>query len=226
MTIEEYFGDWSKAIDLTEADRLMKRFCNGGVCPTPKNIFKAFRLCSLKDTRCIVIGMDPYNNLRNGMPVATGIAFANSPDTPEEHYSASLEILRESVIDFTKPHRTINFDQSLEKWEEQGVIMLNSALTVPVNGTPGSHMLIWRDFMKTLLTNLSMAMPGIVYVLMGNQAQSLEPFIDKRSNHVIRCRHPAYYARKGDRMPSDIWREIDNILIGQNGYGIKWYDEV
>ena len=76
MGIDEYFGDWSRVIDLNEADRLMKRLSSQRICPLPKDIFRAFRLCSPKDVRCIIIGMDPYNNLRNGKPVATGLAFA------------------------------------------------------------------------------------------------------------------------------------------------------
>ena len=156
--------------------------------------------------------------------MATGIAFANSLDTQDNSYSPSLEILRESVIDYTIPHRTIIFDPSLEKWEEQGVLLLNSALTCEV-GRVGSHYLLWRPFIISLLTNLSKCSSGIVYVLMGSQAQSLEPYINKQFNHVIHIRHPSYYARTKSRMPSDVWQKINNILIGQNGYGIEWYKE-
>jgi len=60
---------------------------------------------------------------------------------------------------------------------------------------------------------------------MGSQAQGLEPFINKRFNHIIRIRHPSYYARAKTKMPSDIWQEINQILIGQNGTGIEWYQE-
>lgn len=227
MTAEEYFNDWCKVVDIHEAGRIIKRLSTQKqkVCPDLKHIFHAFRLCKLHDLRVVCIGLDPYNSIRNGIPVATGIAFANRVDTPEEFYSSSLEILKESVIDFTIPHRRINFDSSLEKWEKQGVLMLNTALSVPVNGKPGSHMLIWRPFMTTFLKNLSSYTTGIVYLLMGNDAQSLEPYINPRFNYVIRCRHPAYYARTKTRMPSDIWKEINDILIGQNGYGIEWYEE-
>jgi uracil DNA glycosylase len=130
----------------------------------------------------------------------------------------------ESVIDFTIPHRRITFEPDLEKWEEQGVLLLNSALTCQ-SGRIGSHTLLWRPFMKSLLTNLSMHSSGIVYVLMGSQAQTLEPYINKQFNHVIHIRHPSWYAREHQRMPSDIWRDINRILTGMNGYGIKWYQE-
>lgn len=220
MGIEEYFGDWSKVIDLKEADKVMKIVYKQPICPSLKNIFKAFLLCPFKELRVVLIGQDPYPQ----KGTATGLAFANASDTPLSSYSPSLEILRESVIDFTVPHRITNFDPSLEKWAEQGVLLLNTALTCQV-GKIGSHTLLWRPFMKSLLTNLSEQLTGIVYVLMGNMAQTLEPYINKNSNHVIRIRHPSYYARTGTPMPSDIWRQINKILIGINGYGIQWYEE-
>jgi uracil-DNA glycosylase len=163
--------------------------------------------------------------MKLGRPVATGIALANTTDTLEKDYSPSLDVLKESVIDYTVPHRIIKFDPSLEKWETQGVLMLNSALSCEV-GRVNIHSLLWRPFMKSLLSNMSKHTTGIVYVLMGSQAQSFEPYIDKRSNHIIRIRHPSWYARQKTRMPSDVWQEVNRILIGQNGYGIEWYEEV
>ena len=222
MTIQEYFGDWSKVVDLNEADRIMKKLSASKtvICPQLKDIFKAFTLCPLNTLRVVVLSQDPYPQ----KGVATGIAFANNPDTPESQYSPSLEVLRESVIDYTIPHRTINFAPDLEKWEEQGVLLLNSALSCEM-GRVGSHILLWRPFITSFLTNLSKCSTGIVYVLMGSQAQALEPYINKSFNYVIRIRHPSYYARTKTRMPSDIWKQINRILIDQNGYGIEWYKE-
>ncbi len=222
MTIQEYFGEWSKVLDLTEADRIIRKLSasNISICPQLKNIFKAFKLCSLNNLRVVILSQDPYPQ----KGIATGIAFANSPDTPASQYSPSLEILKESVIDYTIPHRTITFDPSLEKWEEQGVLLLNSALTCET-GKPGSHSLLWRPFIKSFLTNLSTYHTGLVYLLMGTQAQSFETYINKESNHIVRIRHPSWYARQKEKMPSDIWREINSILTDINGYGIEWYQE-
>lgn len=233
MSIEEYFGSWAKAVDLREADRIMKKLKSIGfsnICPLPEHIFKAFKLCPLQSTRVCIIGQDPYNNLKkedNGAktPVATGIAFANSSNTPDKAYSPSLDILRDSVIDFTIPHGITNFDPSLESWEEQGVLLLNSALTCEI-GKPGSHALLWRPFIRHLLQKLSEQMTGVVYVLLGQNAQSFAPYINKNSNHIILGRHPSWYVRNHLPMPSDLWMEINKILIEQNGQGIEWYKEI
>lgn len=221
MTIEEYFGDWSKVVDLKEADRILRKLSasNRVICPQLQNVYRAFRLCPLNNLRVVILGQDPYPN-----KMATGIAFANPKDTAEKDYSPSLEVLKESVINYTIPHRTTTFDPSLEKWEAQGVLMLNSALSCEV-GRGGSHSLLWRPFIVSLLTKLSQYHTGLVYLLMGTQAQSLEPYINRQCNHVIRIRHPSWYARQKQRMPSDIWQEINNTLIGLNGTGIEWFSE-
>ena len=224
MTIEEYFGDWCKVIDLKEADRLMKTLVHSKerVCPEPINVFKAFRICPLNSLRVVMVGQDPYFDIYKGKPRATGIAFANPEGTPEKDYSPSLDVLRDSLIDFTIPHFDINFDHCLESWERQGVLMLNSALTC-IAGRPGSHFLMWRPFMRYLFLNLSKHTTGIIYVLMGQQAQSLKQYINENFNFVIETKHPSWYARNGTQMPPDIWKRVNEILIGQNGYGIKWY---
>lgn len=220
MSIEEYFGDWHRVINLKEAEALLKRVSAENICPKLKDVYKAFNLCSLNNLRVVILGQDPYPQ----KGVATGIAFANSTDTSEEALSPSLKVLKNSIIDFTIPHGIINFDNSLESWEEQGVLLLNSALTCQV-GKPGSHTLIWRPFIESFLINLSKQIIGIVYVLMGNTAISFEHCINHQSNHIIKCKHPSYYARTHTDMPSDIWKEINKLLIGMNGYGIEWYKE-
>jgi uracil DNA glycosylase len=61
---------------------------------------------------------------------------------------------------------------------------------------------------------------------MGTVAQSFEVYINKQFNYVVHIRHPSWYARNRTRMPSDIWNEVNSILIGQNGSGIEWYKEI
>lgn len=226
MTIEDYFGEWRKVFDINEADRIVRRLAGlkQKICPQIKDIFKAFTLCSLSDLKVVVLGQDPYPTMVNGRPIATGIAFANDNNTPQTNYSPSLEILMESVIDFTCPHQNIIFDPSLEKWEAQGVLLLNSALSCQA-GKVGSHTLLWRPFIRSLLKGISNCNTGIVYVLMGNEAQSFEHCINANCNHIIKTKHPSWYARMQQPMPSDLWYHINDILKGMYGHGIEWYEE-
>lgn len=224
MTIQEYFGDWTKVIDLSKVNTITNRLkpYNKVLCPKLHDVFKAFRLCKLQDVRVVIIGQDPYPNYVKGIPVATGLAFANSSNTLEKDYSPSLKVLRDSFMDIDESEERIIFDPSLESWEKQGVLLLNTALSC-LQDQVRSHTLLWRPFITSFLDNLNKYLTGVVYVLMGNDALSLEPYIKKDFNYIIKTKHPAYYARKHIAMPN-IWNCINQILIGQNGYGIKWYN--
>lgn len=226
MTVEEYFGDWSEVLDINMADVLLKKAVSyhKTLCPLPRNVFKAFKLCSFNNLKVVILGQDPYCNYTNGVPVATGIAFANSRDTKEENYSPSLEKLKESFIDYTIPHRLVNFDISLEKLEAQGVLLLNAALTCE-KGKIGSHLLMWRPFIIKFLSILSFKVPDITYVLLGSTAQSFRPYIKASDEFIIESKHPSWYVRTKTRMPSDIWRKVNKNLKFHYNTKIEWFEE-
>lgn len=221
MTIDEYFGDWMKVIDKQEAVRIMgwlKNINPNLLCPAINNIFKAFKLCPYKECKAIFIGMDPYPQKN----IATGILFGNSSNV--KNISPSLKIVKEAVINFDIPHNNIIFDQTLESWAKQGILMLNSALTCEVNKV-GSHVMIWRPFITKLIKNMSEKNTAIVYVLFGRQAQTLKPYIGKY-NHIIEIEHPAYFARTNTKMPKDLFININNIIKGIYGYSFEWFKQM
>ncbi len=225
MTIEEYFGDWCEYIDLDRADSIKNSLLksNKTICPKLGNVFKCFRLCSFEGLKVVFLGYDPYPNLVNNQPVATGLAFANNSSTSEENYSPSLKVLKASISHHLYSDNSVNFDPSLESWEEQGVLLLNSALSCEA-GLTGSHSLMWRPFIASFLLSLSLARTNIVYVLLGSVAQSFKDFINHKDNTVIECYHPAYYARKREMMP-DIWTKINKALLGYKEKEIRWFNQ-
>lgn len=216
MTIDEYFGDWMRVLDRNETMKIMgwlRSINQSTLCPSIKDVFKAFKLCPYNNCRVVFIGQDPYPQ----RGVAQGVLFGNSSDTPENKLSPSLQIIKESVINFEIPHNFITFDPTLESWAKQGILMINSALTTEV-GKIGVHMMKWRPFMIALLKQMSMINPGIIYVLFGSQAQILEPYISK-NNYVLKIEHPAYFARTNKKMPYHIWKDINKILYDLYGEG-------
>ena len=222
MTIDEYFGDWMKVLDRNETMKIMgwlRTINKETLCPNIKDVFKAFKLCPYNKCRVIFVGQDPYPQ----RGVAQGVLFGNSSDTPENKLSPSLQIIKESVINFEIPHNLITFDPTLESWAKQGILMINSALTTEV-GKIGVHMMKWRPFMIAFLKQMSMINPGIIYVLFGSQAQILEPYISK-NNYVLKIEHPAYFARTNKKMPYHIWKDINKILYDLYGEKIEWFKE-
>ena len=222
MTIDDYFGDWMKVLDRNETMKIMgwlRNINQSTLCPNIKDVFKAFKLCPYDKCRVIFIGQDPYYQ----KDIAQGILFGNSSNTPEDKLSPSLQVIKESVINFEIPHNLITFDPTLESWAKQGILMINSALTTEI-GKTDVHMMIWRPFMINFLRKMSTINTGIIYVLFGSQAQVLEPYINA-NNYVLKIEHPAYFARVKKKMPNDIWRVINKLLYDLYGEKIEWFKE-
>lgn len=224
MSLEKYFGDWTRIIDIKELNKLMSKlleeYKTKCIYPKQADVFKAFRLCSYKDCKVIFICQDPYPQ----KGVATGIALGNNDDTSENMLSPSLQVIKESVINFEIPHNFINFDPTLESWARQGVLMLNSALTIESNKI-GSHIMLWRPFISKFLQNMCKYNTGIVYVLLGKQAQTFKPYLNNKLNYIIEVEHPAYFARIHKKMPHCIWQNINNKLYKLYGEKIEWFKE-
>lgn len=223
MTLEEYFGEWLKVIDINELNKVLtvlgRMYRVKPICPAQEDVFKAFSLCKYNDCKVVFIGQDPYPQ----KGVATGILFGNKANTKIEDYSPSLKIVRDAAIDLHISHYSITFDPTLESWAKQGILMLNSALTVEMNKV-GSHTMLWRPFISKLIKNMSEINTGIIYVLFGKQAQTFKPYIGKY-NDVIEIEHPAYFARLGKEMPSSIFYEINKLLKSKYNCQVNWYKE-
>lgn len=224
MTYLEYFNKWTKIIDYNTLTSILSKlnylYNKVLICPDKSNVFKAFNLCPLDNLKIVMIGQDPYPQKN----VATGILFGNHKENTNNLLSPSLEVIKESVIDFEIPHNNITFDNSLEEWAKQGVLLINSALTCEMNKV-GSHTMLWRPFISTMLANLSNYKTGIIYVLFGEQAKTLRPYINEKYNDIIESKHPAYYARTKTKLPHSLFLNIDKILKERYGNSIVWYHE-
>lgn len=224
MTLEEYFGKWMRVIDKRELESVLSKlgpeYKRKPICPTQSNVFKAFEVCPYDKLKVVMLGQDPYPQ----KGVATGILFGNKEGTRDEDLSPSLQIIEEAAINFEIPHNCIIFDPTLESWARQGILMINSALTVEMNKV-GSHVMLWRPFIASLLKKLSENETGIIYVLFGKQAQTFKPYINKQFNTVLEENHPAYFARTGEAMPHTVFEQISKMTKGMYGISITWYQE-
>lgn len=224
MTLEEYFGRWMRVIDKRELESVLSKlgpeYKRKPICPAQSNVFKAFEVCPYDKLKVVMLGQDPYSQ----KGVATGILFGNKEGTRDEDLSPSLQIIKEAAINFEIPHNCIIFDPTLESWAKQGILMINSALTVEMNKI-GSHVMLWRPFIASLLKKLSENETGIIYVLFGKQAQTFKPYINKQFNTVLEENHPAYFARTGEAMPHTVFEQISKLTKGMYGMTITWYQE-
>lgn len=224
MTLEEYFGRWMRVIDKRELESVLSKlgpeYKRKPICPVQSSVFKAFEVCPYDKLKVVMLGQAPYPQ----KGVATGILFGNKEGTRDEDLSPSLQIVKEAAINFEIPHNCIIFDPTLESWAKQGILMINSALTVEMNKV-GSHVMLWRPFIASLLKKLSENETGIIYVLFGKQAQTFKPYINKQFNTVLEENHPAYFARTGEAMPHTVFEQISKLTKGMYGMPITWYQE-
>lgn len=221
MSLEEYFGDWLKVLDKQELYKVTNKvnalYKTKKCEPAYTNIFKVFNITPYSNLCSVFLGQDPYPQKE----VSTGIAFGNKKDV--KVLSPSLQIIKEAVINFEIPHNLITFDPTLEEWSKQGILLLNSALTVEQN-KPNSHLVIWRDFIKSFLRNLSIYNPGLIYVLWGSEAKTFSSYINK-NDIVYRMPHPAYYARTNTKIPSDFFNNLNKNIYRHYGRYIEWFKE-
>lgn len=184
--------------------------------PTPSldKIFDAFYKCPYDKLKVIWIGQDPYPQ----KGVATGIAFGNEKGTT--NLSKSLEILVKYASEYLeKPGKQIIFDPTLEEWEKQGVLMLNSSLTTRVNEI-GRHTMIWRPVISSFLAKISWIKPDLVYVLSGSTANSFKPYIGGNKG-IVSTVHPSFCARTNTPFP-DVFNEVNDFLEKAGKEKIEW----
>lgn len=151
------------------------------IFPRTDNIFRALELVSPEDVKVVVVGQDPYHNINQ----ANGLAFSvnkNNKITP-----SLKNIYREIKRDLNS--KTLQ-NGDLTQIAKQGVLFLNSVLTVEAH-KPGSHLNIgWQEITDSIISLLS-SEKNIVFMLWGNFAQLKEKFIDLNSNLVLKTSHPS-----------------------------------
>jgi len=178
--------------------------------PQIKYLFRAFEECPYDKLSTVIVGQDPYPKAG----VADGIAFSCSltgKAQPSLRYI--FQELNAAQWDSLNP--------DLTRWSNQGILMLNTALTVNI-GKAGSHVDLWRDF-TTFLFDLLNQRPGLIYVFMGAKAKEWESYISTENNYKIFTKHPAsaiYSKQVWDC--NDMFNKVNQILYDNNGYKIKW----
>lgn len=163
-------------------DRVGKEYLSGAVFPHPTRMFRAFDLCAPKDIRVVILGQDPYHT----PGVADGLAFSSFPDNPVP--PSLLNMYKEIEAEFGTPCvRT----SDLTRWAEQGVLLLNTALTVR-SGVANSHSDYgWHMFTDAVIQVLSRECEHVVFLLWGNNARPKRSLIDASKHCILESAHPS-----------------------------------
>ena len=180
------------------------------VFPADSFVLRAFKEVPYEKVKVVILGQDPYHT----SGYATGLAF----DVPKGQMSPSLRnILKEIEADVGSSKSVDNLLSHFEHLPPQGVLLLNSALTVQ-EGKPGSHSKIWKGFIEEVIKAIQRR-DNIVWILWGNHAKSFIPLITNETHKIVRGAHPSpfsYHLFKGKKYFSQT-----NLLL-KEGDKIKW----
>lgn len=178
---EEYLRDEIKKPYFTELVEKLNSEYKKACYPSKKRIFNAFNLCPFDKVRVVVLGQDPYRGNH-----AMGLSFS----VPEEiKLPPSLrKIYKEIGEDLCKP---IPKSGDLTRWAEQGVLLLNTTLTVREDGANSHKHLGWQKFTDAAIKALSEHREHIVFMLWGNDAMRKKRLIDTERHCIIESCHPA-----------------------------------
>lgn len=187
--------------------------------PKVKQLFRAFEECPYKDLKIIIVGQDPYSNMMDKTPVADGIAFSCSNT---KQLQPSLKFMLEEVKDQMYPKGGYETDLDLKRWSNQGVLLLNSALTTTI-GKTGSHYMLWQPFVVYVLDYLAWNNPGLIYAFLGKKGQE---FMDGMPENCwkFKATHPATAAyNKAEKWDSEnLFKKMSDQLKKNNNLEIKW----
>ena len=184
------------------------------VCPKEKFIFRAFDLCTLPKVKVVILGQDPYPTKGH----AHGLAF--SVDKSVKPFPKSLQnIYKElqSDVSITAP-----INGELLHWAEQGVLLLNTVLTVH-EGRPDSHSgKGWERFTDAVLTAVNRYTENTVFILWGAKAQAKAPLIDVDKHFIIQSPHPSPLSAHRGFFGSKPFSRTNAYLIDHGKKPIIW----
>ncbi|XP_066517670.1 uracil-DNA glycosylase isoform X2 [Hoplias malabaricus] len=156
------------------------------VYPSQEHIFSWTNACAFEEVKVVILGQDPY--VKKGQ--AHGLCFSvPRPVLPPPSLENIFSELALDIDNFQHPGHG-----DLTGWAKQGVLLLNSVLTVRANQPTSHHDQGWERFTDAVVLNLSRSLRGLVFLLWGSYAQSKGAIIDRTRHHVLETSHPSPYS--------------------------------
>ncbi len=182
------------------------------IFPKEEIRFLAFDLCSFEDIKVCILGQDPYHQEGQAM----GLCFSVPADvkTPPSLVNIFKELYQDLGIQ--------KIDGNLTSWAKQGVLLLNSSLSVR-ESCANSHSKLWKDFTDNAIKYISDEREGIIFILWGTNAKSKKKFIDDNKHYILESNHPSpLSANRGGFFGCKHFSKCNEILLRNNKTQIEW----
>lgn len=190
-------------------DFVKAEYAAGPCYPPAGQIFRAFDACPFEEVKVVILGQDPYHEPGQ----AEGLCFS----VPEGvAYPPSLvNIYKEVQSDCGQPH-------SISTWPAQGVLLLNSTLTVRAHQAASHSGKGWEQFTDAVIRHLAEEREGLVFILWGSYAQKKGAFIDRKRHLVLQSAHPSPLSAYRGFFGNHHFSLTNDYLQQQNKTPILW----
>jgi len=186
----------------------------GAIFPEKSTVFQALNLCPIQHVKVVIIGQDPYPTIGH----AHGLCFSverNVQPFPKSLMNIFKEI--ENDLNVKLPE-----NGNLERWAEQGVLLLNSVLTVEEGKADSHSKKGWEKFTDAIIQKLNEQKEGVVYLLWGSKAQEKGFKVNSDKNLILKSVHPSPLSSYRGFFGSKHFSKTNDYLIKMNKKPIIW----
>lgn len=204
---QDYFQQIERNLQAARAD-------GKTIFPNNEDIFAAFDVTAFADVKVVIIGQDPYHGpgQAHGMSFSVRLGVKIPPSLRNIYKELALEY----------PDYQIPDHGYLLPWAEQGVLLLNSVLTVQ-QASPNSHKdWGWDRFTDKMINALSEHREGVIFMLWGAFAQKKQVLIDAQKHHILTAPHPSPFSANKGFFGCDHFVQANQLLVDQNRTAINW----
>lgn len=182
--------------------------------PKENQIFSAFDFCSFDDLKVVIIGQDPYHDIGQ----ANGLCFSVNEDV--KHPPSLKNIFKEIETNLGKP---VPKSGNLERWAQQGVLLLNATLTVRAHSAGSHQKKGWEQFTDAVIQQISDKKENVVFLLWGGFAKKKGKRIDNKKHHILTTGHPSpLSANRGYWFGNKHFGKVNEFLTNKNSKAIDW----
>ena len=214
-------ADWKRLLDdeikkdyyLKLLEWVKNEYKQKYIFPKKEDVFNALVYTSYENTKTVILGQDPYPNIGQGM----GLSFSVNIGVPLPRSLQNIFNELKSDLGCYVPN-----NGSLIKWAEQGVLLLNTSLTVEA-GKPNSHQNKgWETFTNKIISLINEKADPVVFILWGNNARSKKELITNPKHLIVESAHPSPLSASRGFFGSRPFSKANNFLIANNRKPIDW----
>jgi len=210
---EHLSAEFSKPYFLSLVEFVKTEYSNQTVYPPGKEIFRAFDLTTFEDVKVVILGQDPYHgpNQANGLAFSVRDGIRMPPSL--------VNIFKEIKNEFGKE---LPPSGNLERWAEQGVLLLNATLTVRARQAGSHQKKGWEEFTDAVIRHISEERENVVFMLWGAYAQKKGSIIDEDKHFVLKSPHPSPFSADRGFFGNDHFKKANEYLSDKGKGEIEW----